>query len=344
MKPTPEDTAQFSPAYTRILARALDMKREAMLPLLDRTGIEPDDIEFERLQLTPSQQYTVIANALTLSSEKALGLAVGEQAELSTHGLLGLASMSAATLYEVLEMFVKYQHVRAPFFDLQLETLGGDLVVKLKTLSALPSPVNQFLVEAGTSMMQSMVEHILGRELQEGRIFLPLGENAHWEIYRTYFHCPVSQTQDPFALYYMPLALAQSPSPNRDDVLRQRAEEGCRSILDRLAERNTCRGKVEELLGLNTGNYLSLADCARLLNVSARTLIRRLRAENTTFNEIIEHRRQNRAIQLLATPGISVEAISLELGYDHASNFRRAFKCWFGTTPSEYRQAHKTGV
>ena len=245
--------------------------------------------------------------------------------------------MSAATLHEVLEMFVKYQHVRAPFFDLKLETIDNNLTVNLRTLDALPPKINKFLIEAGTSMMQSMVEHIVGREVEEGQIFLPLDENAHWDIYQAYFHCPISPAQGTYAQYFIPLALAKSPSPTRDDVLRMRAEEGCKSLLERIAEHTTCAGKIEELLNLNTGTYLSLEDSARLLNISARTLIRRLKSEGTTFNEIIESRRKSRAALLLANPNISVEAISFELGYEHTSNFRRAFKRWFGMTPSEYR-------
>ena len=38
---------------------------------------------------------------------------------------------------------------------------------------------------------------------------------------------------------------------------------------------------------------------------------------------------------------LSVEAVSFLLGYSEASAFRRAFKCWTGKTPIEYRQNTK---
>ncbi|MBR9910675.1 MAG: AraC family transcriptional regulator [Gammaproteobacteria bacterium] len=332
------DKIQFSATYSRMLARALDLKRDALLPLLAGTGIKPEDIEFERVELTPSEQYQIIDNALQLSQQPALGLVVGEQAELSTHGILGLASMSAATLYEVLEIFARYHHVRAPFFDLKLETAEDYLVIKLKTLDKLNPAANQFLIEAGTSMMQSMVEHIVGREVKEAQLSLPLGDKADWVDYRDYFHGTVTRSEDDYARYSIPLRLAKSPSPTRDDVLRQRAEEGCKSILEKVDAHSTSSGKVEELLTVHGGTHLTLVNCAKLLNVSPRTLIRRLKAEGTTFNTLIEARRKAQAVRLLASPGISVEAISLELGYDHAANFRRAFKRWFKMTPSQYRQ------
>jgi AraC-like DNA-binding protein len=334
----PTDKPQFSAAYTRILARALNVKRNAILPLLKETDLTPDDIEFERRDLNYSQQYQIIKNALTISKQASLGLIVGEQSELSMHGLVGLAAMSAATLYEVLMIFAKYHHVRAPFFEMRLETTNDHLIVKLKAIDTLDEPINRFLIEAGASMLQSMVEHIVGREVHEAHLHLPLHSAKNWGIYHQYFHCPVIPSEDDFAHYSLPLALAKSPSPNRDDLLRQRAEEGCKSILGKISEQTTSTGKVEELLNFNREIYLTLEECAKLLNVSPRTLIRRLEAEQTSFHTLIEARRKALVVGLLANPNISIEAIGLELGYEYTTNFRRAFKRWFTVTPSEYRQ------
>jgi len=37
----------------------------------------------------------------------------------------------------------------------------------------------------------------------------------------------------------------------------------------------------------------------------------------------------------------SIKQLSYQLGYVDVANFRRAFKRWQGTTPSEYRQQQK---
>ena len=329
---------QFSASYTRLLARVLHLKSEGMSNLLAGTDLSPDDIEFERRDLTASQQYQIIANALQISDQAALGLRVGERSELSTHGILGLASMSAATLYEVLAMFVKYHHVRAPFFDMKLETSDDDLIIKLRTLDELDKPIDQFLIEGGTAMMQSIVEHIIGRAVSEAHLQLPMDKTADWGNYHQYFHCSLAASDEEFAIYSLPLALAKSPSPHRDDILQQRAEEGCRSIIEKIEQQTTVTGKVEELLSLNSGTYLTLEECANLLHVSPRTLIRRLKSEGTNFHTLVESRRKALAVKLLANPAVSIEVIGLELGYEYTPNFRRAFKRWFKMPPSEYRE------
>lgn len=329
----------FSATYTRILARTLGLQRDQLKPLVRNTQLSAEEIEFEKRALTADEQYTVISNAISLSDAECLGLQVGEASELSAHGILGLASMSADTLNEVLEIFIKYQKVRAPFFDFKLEKTNEKLVVSLKTLASVPESVNRFLLEAGCSMLQSIVEQIVGRKVTEAILTLPFTNQAPFATYQKYFNGSVKRSKDEYARYSIPLTLSQSINPARDDILHQRAEEGCKTLLAELDGQSTIAGKVEALLTDNEGAYLTLEDCAVLLNMSPRTLIRKLREEGVFFRKIIEERKKIRASQLLANQTLSVEAVALTLGYDHTANFRRAFKRWYGVPPSEYRKS-----
>ena len=76
---------------------------------------------------------------------------------------------------------------------------------------------------------------------------------------------------------------------------------------------------------------------AETLHVSARTLQRRLKAENTTFGEVVQETRLQLAQQLLASPDITATEVGLACGFADASAFTRAFRRWTGTTPSDYR-------
>jgi len=73
------------------------------------------------------------------------------------------------------------------------------------------------------------------------------------------------------------------------------------------------------------------------LSISIRTLQRRLDEEGHTFNELLLEVRKQRVVEYLSYQQITVEQLSLLLGYKAKSQFLKAFRTWFGVTPKEYR-------
>lgn len=55
-----------------------------------------------------------------------------------------------------------------------------------------------------------------------------------------------------------------------------------------------------------------------------------------TFSEILTEKRMSRAVLLMKNTSLSLEEISAMLGYSNHSNFYKAFKSYYGTTPREY--------
>ena len=81
----------------------------------------------------------------------------------------------------------------------------------------------------------------------------------------------------------------------------------------------------------------SLAQIASEFSMQPRTLNRRLRAEGTTFRELINKARFEVARQLLKSTKMQIADIALALGYANASGFSHAFQRWSGAAPSEWR-------
>jgi AraC-like DNA-binding protein len=69
-----------------------------------------------------------------------------------------------------------------------------------------------------------------------------------------------------------------------------------------------------------------------------RTLNRRLKAEGTTFQQLLDEVRFEAACQLLDTARIPITEIAVSLGYAETSAFSRAFRRWSGATPIERRR------
>jgi AraC-like DNA-binding protein len=96
--------------------------------------------------------------------------------------------------------------------------------------------------------------------------------------------------------------------------------------------------KVRDALLLQLPNGApSKAQTAKLLHMAARTLLRRLSAENTTFHEISERLREELAYDYLQRQDLTIERIAAQLGFSSSGSFSRAFVRWTGHRPSDWR-------
>lgn len=83
----------------------------------------------------------------------------------------------------------------------------------------------------------------------------------------------------------------------------------------------------------------SMEQVARTLATSKRTLQRRLRHEETTFQEILNETRESLARHYLRQTTLSGAEISYLLGFEDPNSFFRAFDHWTGTTTEQVRSA-----
>jgi len=85
-------------------------------------------------------------------------------------------------------------------------------------------------------------------------------------------------------------------------------------------------------------------DCATVgaeLRLSERSLRRRLTEEGTSFRELLQEARKERAQTILSKPGISLVVAAEQLGYSDTAAFSRAFKEWTGASPGRFLRKSK---
>jgi len=77
---------------------------------------------------------------------------------------------------------------------------------------------------------------------------------------------------------------------------------------------------------------------ARELGWSERTLRRRLGEAESSFRDLVQEVRRERATMLLADTRLSLTEIAFALGFSEASAFTRAARRWFGASPRAHRR------
>jgi AraC-like DNA-binding protein len=119
--------------------------------------------------------------------------------------------------------------------------------------------------------------------------------------------------------------------------LIEQAEKYLRSLYeqDNIAEQ--LMRKLAELMAAGEAN----ADSAcRALRLSRRTLQRRLRAEKTSFQKVLNEARALLAVNYLSDQRLKSLEVAMLLGYSSISSFTTAFKSWYDMPPAEYRQKY----
>ena len=83
---------------------------------------------------------------------------------------------------------------------------------------------------------------------------------------------------------------------------------------------------------------LTADSIAENLNISTRTLRRQLKQKNTSFSELLEEIKKDKAIKQIRETQQSLQGVAYELGYNDYNSFLRAFKKWTNRTPRSYRE------
>ena len=105
-----------------------------------------------------------------------------------------------------------------------------------------------------------------------------------------------------------------------------------RAISISISEESLVAEAIHVIKTFTPPSSVNQTEVARQLNVSERTLVRRLQNEGTNFREIFNEVRNAQALTLLFQ-GKSIEFISIHQGFSERATFERAFKKWQGVTP-----------
>ena len=97
---------------------------------------------------------------------------------------------------------------------------------------------------------------------------------------------------------------------------------------------------IDKVLSYCTKNYRegSLSDLAESLYLNSSYLSQLIKQRTAkTFSDLLTESRMKQAALLLKDPDSKIYNISNSIGYVNPNNFARAFKAYWGVTPTEYR-------
>lgn len=316
-----------------MLANAHGVSSEGWLTGL---RLSPEQLGDPQTRISWRQAIEVIRRALATLPVDGVGLAMGSNQNGGNFGLLGLAMKTARTFGDAVKIGLDYQRSLGPLMTLALEE---DADGCLAIVASTPEEAHDLLPFLCEEMFSSIL--MLGRELA-GADFNPLGLELGYPVpacvdrYQALFRCPLAFGQARHAMV-LDRRWMQMPFSSYNPVTSQQALSLCRAQLATLASRGETTAAVERQLRPRLRENPQMSAVAEALHLSERTLRRQLASEETSFSEVHDRIRTERALELLQDPDLAISAIGGQLGFNDAREFRRAFKRWTGRTPSETR-------
>jgi len=134
--------------------------------------------------------------------------------------------------------------------------------------------------------------------------------------------------------------LLDRPLPQGDRETSRYFRQQCQMLIAKLKSQSHLADDVRLILLSQPGEFPTVELAAERLNMSTRTLRRRLKAEGSSFRELLDEVRFQLAREYLAETSLPLSEVSWLLGYTEPGNFSHAFNRWCGMSPRAFRK-HK---
>ncbi len=253
------------------------------------------------------------------------------------HNLLRFVCGSSSTVGEALERSSRYLRLLTNAVTWPLER-GDDVSVLAMVRAADIGAITRAPDEFGCAEVVTLIRVFTGVDWNPREVRFAFPEPADTSVHRHFFRAPVHFSQPRTEIHLETSALAL-PLLGADPSVVAFFESYIEKRLGSapVTTSASVADQVKDVLAKNLrGDVPTLEDVAVLLDISGRTLRRRLTLEDTSFQRLVDETRFACARRHLEEKQLSVAEVAFLLGFSEPSAFHRAFKRWAGVTPQVY--------
>lgn len=292
--------------------------------------------------ISQAKWRSLLSNAASICPNDDIGIQIGAQMEFKNAGVLGYLVANSETLAEALENFVhgerhfyKYNFANLKLTEDQIGLFWPDRLGEENTL----------FVQVALSACYKFFRMSFGDCCQVEEVDLSGRRVDRKSTIEAYFGSSVTFNSTSPGIHFN-RHLAEQKIPKIDAVVihsirseQQHAFDSAFPHHNRDLSASTTKfiGQLQAamLKEIPRGNP-NLIHIAKYLDVSPRTLQRRLRALGISYMQILHALREQLSKRYLCQSELSLSEIALILGYSEQSAFQRAFKQWTGQTPQSF--------
>ncbi len=343
----PRPRATVATGFVRGMLAGLEGRGVAARPLLERAGIAAGALDDPSARV-PVERYAALYKLLNEElDDEGFGL-FSAPMRVGSFEFLCRGAITAPTLAVAIERAARYLRLVLPDLAVSLDRDRGEARLCLREQRAIPVG-RVFAFEWLLRLLHGLCSWLVGRGIVLDAVGFPYARPAHADDYAliytansTFSTFPTFSDGSPFEAPALVATFAADLLDlpiRRDEAALQSFLAGAPGKLTTLYRRDREMVlRVRLCLRDALPGPMPLAEVARALHISPRTLHRRLADEGSSYRAIKDALRRDIAIARLAKTGQALAGIAADLGFADASAFYRAFVGWTGMAPAHYRR------
>lgn len=317
-------------------AKSLGIETEEILSqaqiVLDLDKNKPDYLSLQETQ-------KIWFQAEKLSGHTHFGLIMGQAFRPSYFHVVAYLAMTSPNLKVAYQHFIKFLPLITEAASLSWRYQGNQICVVF-TPQIDQTPFSRHQYESALTLLLTFTRWLVGdKSLVPDRVMFEHAMTSDPDSYQNVFGLIPEFNQKQTCIYF-PVTLLDKELIDSDASLNQLHLSHAQALFISHQTRSWRDKTLFALSQLPLSN-LSKKVVADHLNVSSRTLQRRLQEEDSSFQLLLDIHKRDLAIQLIKETDLAFKVIALQLGFAESSTFYRAVNRWFNKTPQFLRQEKK---
>ncbi|NPX94485.1 AraC family transcriptional regulator [Pseudomonas aeruginosa] len=303
---------------------------------LEGSGVTAEMLNDPKCKIKVLSEQHIFRNTLAMLPDTAIAIDIGLSARISAYGLLGYAFLTAPTMRSALAIAAQYPALVANNFDLSVQESDGVGRIIFDNYSG-PADLKSAYAELALASFKRTCSDMLAKDLR----LIKIGFECKETLDRKKYHydalgCPTLYEQTNNFLEF-PAHLLDGELPFSDPVSHNEILGICSRQNSELAAEREWMAKVRAIIASTLQYPVQLEEVAEQMHCSSRTLRRQLSAYKTSYRQLLDDVRFERAKAMLKEGRMSTDEIAESLGFCDGAGFRRAFQRWSGQPPGSYK-------
>ena len=307
--------------------------------LLKDARIDPAALRSLHHRLPLQTLFDLLAGAAAATGDAAVALRFGDEWEMAEASIAGLIGWSAESVAEAFRMQNSYGRL---IIDIECSARERfQLATEVERLVITDTRLRPDAFPQLTEFTFARIAAV-SRRMFPGRYYIREVHFAHpapsyRDLFEGVFQASVFFDSPPNRLVADAAVLAEKATLSQPRYAAPILGAHADALLQELSEGSGATRKVEALIvealpARHTGKRW----IAQKLGMSVQTLHRRLKAEGTTYEQVLRDVQLRQAKECLRA-NLSVKQTAHRVGFSAAASFSRAFKRWTGESPTSAR-------